>query len=166
IGAGNLEPGLDTLKYLKQKTDVWFEINTLLIPGENDSAKEINEMSEWIMTELGPDVPLHFTAFHPDFRMMAHPNTPPATLTRARNIAMGKGLRYVFTGNVHDPEGGSTKCHACGQLLVERDWYELGEYHLENNLCSKCHASCAGRFDTHPGNWGARRQTVVLKHLS
>ena len=100
-----LQPVLDTLVYLKRETSVWFEITTLLIPGLNDSDKEIHEMSEWIAREIGVDVPLHFTAFHPDFRMLDRPATTPSTLTRARKIALSKGLRYVYTGNVHDPGG-------------------------------------------------------------
>ena len=123
ITLGALQPVLDTLVYLKRETNVWFEITTLLIPEVNDSDKEIHAMSEWIARELGFDVPLHFTAFHPDFRMLDKPNTPPSTLTRARAIALSKGLRYVYTGNVHDPEGSSTYCHSCKELLIGRDWY-------------------------------------------
>ena len=158
-----LQPVLDTLAYLKHKTDVWFEITTLLIPGENDSSEEIEAETKWIMENLGPDVPLHFTAFHPDFRMLDKPPTPPATLTRAREIAIKNGLHYVYTGNVHDVKGGSTYCYQCGQVLIERDWYEMGQYNLKDkNKCSKCRAVCPGHFDDQPGHWGAKRLPVRL----
>src|SRR3989338_902268 len=161
VTLGALQPVLDTLVYLKQKTKVWFEITTLLIPGENDSDKELHAMCEWIAGNLGPAVPLHFTAFHPDFRMLDHSSTPSSTLTRARDIGLSKGLKYVYTGNVHDAKGGSTYCGQCGQLLIERDWYELGEYNLRNkNQCSQCGTVCAGIFDDQPGTWGARRMPV------
>ncbi|HET8579421.1 MAG TPA: AmmeMemoRadiSam system radical SAM enzyme, partial [Nitrospiraceae bacterium] len=120
ICAGQLQPVLDTLVYLKHHTNVWFEITTLLIPGENDSEAELEALTQWVMEQLGPDVPLHFTAFHPDWKMMDKPHTPPATLTMARRIAIKNGLRYAYTGNVHDEEGGSTYCHQCGQKLVGR----------------------------------------------
>ncbi|MBI5150200.1 MAG: AmmeMemoRadiSam system radical SAM enzyme [Candidatus Omnitrophica bacterium] len=163
ITLGALQPVLDTLVYLKRETNVWFEITTLLIPGLNDSDQEIHAMSEWIAREIGVDVPLHFTAFHPDFRMLDKPNTPPATLKRARKIALSKGLRYVYTGNVHDPEGSNTYCHSCGKLLIERDWYQLGAYNLKNkNQCAHCGAVCQGHFDERPGTWGPRRQPVRL----
>lgn len=158
-----LQPVLDTLVYLKNYTKVWFEITTLLIPGENDSDKELNEESEWIMRNLGPNVPLHFSAFHPDYRMMDNPPTPASTLTRARKIAMSKGLRYVYTGNVHDPVGASTYCHKCGQILIERDWYVLGDYNLKNiNQCVKCGEVLPGHFDEKQGTWGAKRVSVDL----
>lgn len=163
ITLGALQPVLDTLVYLKHKTKVWFEITTLLIPGENDSDRELHAMTEWVLERIGPDVPLHFTAFHPDFRMLDYPPTPPATLTRARAIALSKGLKYVYTGNVHDSKGGSTYCGRCGHLLIERDWYELGAYNLKNkNECPKCGTVCAGHFDDKPGAWGSRRLPVRL----
>ncbi len=125
ICGGHLQPVLDTLVYLKNHTDVWFEITTLLIPGENDSDAEINRLTGWVMEHLGPDVPVHFTAFHPDWKMRDKPHTPPKTLTRARNIALSNGLRYAYTGNVHDRSGGTTSCHVCDQPLIVRDWYTL-----------------------------------------
>jgi len=158
-----LQPVLDTLVYLKRETKIWFEITNLVIPGENDSDKEFNEMTEWIMNNLGPDVPLHFTAFHPDFRMMDHPVTPARTLNRARSIALANGLHFVYTGNVHDRKGQSTYCHACGKILIERDWYELGEYHIQNGKCQYCDTFIPGCFENVPGNWGARRQPIQLK---
>jgi len=163
ITLGALQPVLDTLIYLKHKTKVWFEITTLLIPGENDSDGELHAMAEWIVEHLGVDVPLHFSAFHPDFRMLDKPATPPATLTRARDIAMSKGMKYVYTGNVHDTKGGSTYCGQCGQVLIERDWYELGRYNLKNkNQCSKCSTVCEGQFDDQPGTWGSKRLPVRI----
>ncbi|MEX0701700.1 MAG: AmmeMemoRadiSam system radical SAM enzyme [Planctomycetales bacterium] len=164
---GHLEPVLDTLKYLKHETDVWFEITTLLIPGENDADAELDEMTQWVVRELGPDVPLHFTAFHPDFRMLDTPPTPPETLSRARRIAVGNGVRYAYTGNVHDSQGGSTFCHECGGLLVERDWYVLSEWNLtDDGRCADCGTQCAGVFDGPPGDWGPRRQPVRLRDFA
>src|SRR5437762_5810528 len=141
-----LQPVLDTLVYLKHETDVWFEITTLLIPGKNDSSPEIEAMSKWIMRELGPDVPLHFTAFHPDYKMTDLPPTPASTLTRARKIARDAGLRYVYTGNVHDAEGGTTYCPSCQAPVVVRDWYEILDYRVKDGACPKCQTRIAGRF--------------------
>jgi len=167
ITAGALQPVLDTLMYLKHKTNVWFEITNLLIPGENDSEEELHAMTEWIADELGLEVPIHFTAFHPDFRMLDKDRTPIETLKRAQSIAQSKGLHYVYTGNVHDKEGSSTYCHQCGQLLIERDWYELGDYHLvHKNECSFCGAICQGHFDEQPGTWGAKRQAVKISEYN
>jgi pyruvate formate lyase activating enzyme len=167
VCASHLQPVLDTLVYLKHHTPVWFEITTLLIPGENDSDAELDAETKWIVEKLGPDVPLHFTAFHPDFRMLDKPRTPPETLTRARNIAQANGIRYAYTGNVHDSAGGSTWCHNCGQRLIERDWYVLGDWHVTpTGCCDKCDKPLPGVFEQHPGNWGARRQVVVLRDFA
>jgi pyruvate formate lyase activating enzyme len=153
----------ETLVYLKRETKVWFEVTTLLIPGLNDSDQELGRMTEWYADALGPDVPLHFTAFHPDFKMTDLPNTPPATLTRARAIARKNGLRYVYTGNVHDTEGGSTFCHACGERLIERDWYDILDWKLDaRGRCSKCATSVAGVFEAKPGAWGRKRVPVAM----
>jgi pyruvate formate lyase activating enzyme len=157
----SLTPVLETLKFLRQ-SDVWFEVTTLLIPGENDSDSEIHRAAEWFAENLGTDVPWHFTAFHPDFKMLDKPCTPSKTLTRARDIAREKGLRYVYTGNVHDSHGGSTWCPQCGELLIERDWYELGEWNLVENRCRSCGFEIAGRFEAQPGSWGANRLPVRL----
>ena len=158
-----LEPVLDTLRYLRHETEVWFELTTLLIPGENDSDKEVEDMTRWVVAELGPDVPMHFTAFHPDFKMLDHPPTPPATLARARRIAIENGVRYAYTGNVRDRGGGSTYCHECGGLLIGRNWYVLSDWNLTSaGCCSSCGAACRGRFDARPGAWGARRLPVAL----
>jgi len=161
-----LQPILDTLIYIKHKTDVWLEITNLIIPGENDSIEELNAMTKWIRKELGADVPVHFSAFHPDFKMMDHPSTPPKILTQARSIAIDNGLRYVYTGNVHDPAGASTYCCQCGEILIERDWYELGRYNLvQKNQCKKCEGILPGYFDDHPGTWGAKRLPVQLSSI-
>lgn len=163
ITSGHLQPVLDTLIYLKKETNVWFEITTLLIPGENDSENEIHAMTEWIAKNLGPDVPLHFTAFHPDFKMLDKPATLPEVLTRSRMIALSKGLHYVYTGNVHDAKGGSTYCPTCKKVLIERDWYELGEYNLrESNKCKYCGELISGCFAQKPGHWGAKRQPISI----
>jgi pyruvate formate lyase activating enzyme len=154
---------LETLEYLKHETKAWFEITTLLIPDENDSDAELDQMTRWIADKLGPDVPLHFTAFHPDWKMMDKQRTPAATLTRAREIAIRNGLRYVYTGNVHDPAGSSTYCAGCGTRLIERDWYQLGEWRLdEQGRCLQCSTQLPGVFNGAPGAWGARRLPVRI----
>jgi pyruvate formate lyase activating enzyme len=154
---------LETLEYLRHETDVWFEITNLLIPELNDSDEELDAMTRWVVEHLGPDVPMHFTAFHPDFKMLDRPPTPAETLARARRIALGNGVRFAYTGNVHDVEGQSTSCHACGEVLIERDWYELGAWNLtDDGRCASCGEACAGVFDGRPGRWGARRLPVLL----
>ncbi len=161
--SARLGPVLDTLEYLEHETDVWFEITTLLVPGENDSPAEVEALSRWVMEHLGPDVPLHFTAFHPDWKMLDKPATPPATLRQARRIACEIGLRYVFTGNIHDPAGQSTYCHRCRELLIGRDWYDLTAWNLDSaGRCGHCGAACAGVFQEMPGNWGRRRQPITV----
>ena len=135
ICGAHLAPVLETLEYLVHETDVWVEITDLLIPGENDADSEIDAMTRWIADNLGPDVPLHFTAFHPSWKMMDTPSTPKSTLTRCREIGLRNGLHYVYTGNVHDREGDTTYCAGCGTKLIERNWYELGAYHLDGNRC-------------------------------
>ena len=162
---GHLQPVLDTLVYLKRETGVWLELTTLLIPGENDSDDEIDRMTRWVVAELGPDVPMHFTAFHPDWKMTDHLPTPPQTLSRARAIALRNGVHYAYTGNVHDAAGGSTYCPGCGSRVIQRDWYELGEWGLDaTGSCAKCHARIAGVFEAAPGTWGARRVPVRMAH--
>jgi pyruvate formate lyase activating enzyme len=163
VCGGELEAVKETLEYLRRETHVWFELTTLLIPGENDSAAEIDRMTRWVVDRLGPDTPMHFTAFHPDWKMTDKPRTPAATLTRARDIAVGNGVRYAYTGNVHDNAGGSTWCHSCGELLIERDWYVLGRWNLTaDGRCGECGARCAGVFEAEPGNWGAKRMPIRL----
>ncbi len=167
ICGGHLQTVLDSLCYLYHHTDLWFEITTLLIPGENDSEQEIRAMSEWLLENLGPDVPLHFTAFHPDWKMRDKPSTPLVSLQRARQIAQQSGLHYVYVGNVHDWRADSTYCPGCGQLLIERDWYRLGDYRLRvdsrgRGRCSHCGELVAGFFSVKPGCWGDKRVPVRL----
>jgi len=162
--SGKLAAVLETLDYLKHETKVWFEITTLLIPGENDSRAEIEAECDWLISHLGPDVPLHFTAFHPDWKMTDYPPTPPATLRMARQIARRVGLRYVYTGNIHDPDGQSTFCHGCGALLVGRDWYDITGWHLSpEGRCVACGTRCHGVFEATAGRWGARRLPLTLR---
>ena len=164
--AARLKPVLDTLVYLEHETDVWYEITTLLIPGKNDSNEEIEAESKWIRKELGPDVPLHFTAFHPDYKMMDTPHTPPATLRRAREIALAEGLHYVFTGNVHDAEGGTTYCPSCRAPLIVRDWYEIERYRVTpEGRCPQCGGAIAGVFEKFTGQFGRRRIPVAIHTL-
>lgn len=158
-----LAPVLETLAWLVNETPVWVEITTLLIPGHNDDEAELHALCAWIAEHLGPDVPLHFSAFHPDFKMLDVPRTPALTLTRARRIAHGHGLRYVYTGNVHDHEGDATRCPGCDALLIQRDWYELLTWNLDaEGRCPSCHAAIPGVFEPRPGAWGSRRQPVRI----
>ncbi|HEX5338875.1 MAG TPA: AmmeMemoRadiSam system radical SAM enzyme [Gallionella sp.] len=159
----HLQPVLDTLQYLRHETDVWFELTTLLIPGHNDSDREIGEMSEWIAKELGVDVPLHFTAFHPDYKMTDIPATSGEILTHARAIAEAAGLQYVYTGNVHDLSGGTTYCPGCRLPLIVRDWHLIREYKLtEHGDCPYCGTRVAGHFGKFEEQFGRRRIPVVL----
>jgi len=161
--AGHLQPVLDTLVYLKHETDVWFEITTLLIPGENDSVEELTAMCDWIASNLGVDVPLHFTAFHPDWKMKDVDATPPAILTRARAIALRAGLHYVYTGNVHDEIGGTTFCPGCKSRVIKRDWYDLSEYRLsDKGACMVCGANIPGHFGVFHTPFGARSIPVHI----
>ncbi|HEY1721648.1 MAG TPA: AmmeMemoRadiSam system radical SAM enzyme [Magnetospirillaceae bacterium] len=163
VCGGHLSDVLETLEYLHHETDVWFEITTLLIPGENDSEHEVAALSRWVHDHLGPDVPLHFSAFHPDWKMTDRPHTPAQTLTNARRIARDAGLHFVYTGNIRDPEGGSTWCPNCKNLLIERDWYRLGAWNLDAaGRCRFCATPLPGRLEAMPGTWGPRRQPVRL----
>ena len=167
ICASELQPVLETLEYLKQETDVWFEITNLLIPGENDSDSEIDAMTAWVVEHLGTDVPMHFTAFHPDWKMLDKVRTPGSTLSRARRIAIANGVRFAYTGNVHDEAGGSTYCGGCGERIVSRDWYVLKDWQLgEDGACLACGAICPGVFDGPPGTWGSRRLPVQLRDFA
>jgi pyruvate formate lyase activating enzyme len=160
---GHLQPVLDTLAYIVHETQCWLEITTLLIPGHNDSDAELKQLAAWCMKELGPDVPLHFSAFHPDYKLLDAPATPPATLALARKIAMDAGLRYVFTGNVHDRAGDATYCPGCGKAVIERDWYEILGYALDDSgHCKHCGTAIAGRFGHFAKPFGARRIPVAL----
>ena len=163
ICGGHLSNVLDTLLYIKHETNVWLEITTLLIPGENDSDRELGELSRWIADNLGADVPVHFSAFHPDYKMPNHPATPASTLIRARQVALANGLNFVYTGNIHDSTGGSTWCPSCSALLIERDWYQLGTWQLDSQSCCRhCGTWIPGVFEPTPGTWGRRRLPVRL----
>ena len=160
---GHLQPVLDILAYIHHETNCWLEITTLLIPGRNDSATEIKALADWVADELGADVPLHFTAFHPDWKMQDLPPTPPSTLTQARHIALDAGLHYVYTGNVHDSEGGTTFCPGCQAALIERDWYAIRHYDLPSNgCCPHCGTTIAGHFARFGKPFGPRRVPVRL----
>jgi pyruvate formate lyase activating enzyme len=159
--SGHLQSVLDTLVYIRRHTDVWLEITNLLIPGLNDSEQELDRMTSWVVEELGPDVPIHFTAFHPDYKMLDRPPTPPQTLARARVIAQANGVKFAYTGNVHDRHGGSTYCAECGALVIERDWYSLGRYAVTGDgRCRVCGARLPGVFAGPAGTWGRRRLPV------
>ena len=163
VCGGHLGAVLDTLEYLVHETDVWVEITNLIIPGKNDSDAELDAMTGWVVEHLGPDVPMHFTAFHPDFKMTDIGHTPASTLTRAREIARRNGVRYAYTGNVHDAHGGSTACAGCSAIVVERDWYDIRRYHLtDDGRCTRCGTAVPGRFDGPAGSWGARRLPVRI----
>jgi pyruvate formate lyase activating enzyme len=167
VCGARLAPVLDTLKYLRHETDVWFEITTLLIPGKNDGDDEIDALTRWVASELGADVPLHFTAFHPDWKMMDVPHTPVATVKRARAIGLRNGLRHVYTGNVHDPEGGKTLCTACGSALIERDGYRILRYRVtREGHCERCGHALAGVFTEYRGTFGPRRIPVRLARFA
>ncbi|MEZ4451560.1 MAG: AmmeMemoRadiSam system radical SAM enzyme [Nannocystaceae bacterium] len=159
----HLGPVLDTLRYLHHETSAWLEVTTLIIPDENDSVAEIDRLCRFVADELGPEVPLHFSAFHPDYKLTSRPATPPETLRRAREQALAHGLRHVYTGNVHDPAGQSTYCAGCGARVIERDWYELGGYELDaQGGCRRCGRRLAGAFAERPGSWGRRRLRVRI----
>ena len=163
LTGARLQPVLDTLMYLRNETDVWIEITTLLIPGKNDSDDELLKMSQWIYRELGPDVPLHFTAFHPDWKMNDVGPTPAQTLTRARVIARAEGINFVYTGNVHDTEGGTTHCPGCGDALITRDWHQILLYRVSaQGRCLNCDTPVPGRFEKFSGQFGNRRTPVFI----
>jgi pyruvate formate lyase activating enzyme len=159
----DLRTVLETLEYVKHETRCWLEITTLLIPGKNDSPAEIKALSNWIRGRLGPDTPIHFSAFHPDWRMRDVPQTPGSTLQTARNIALQNGLRYVYTGNVHDEAGQSTYCHQCGNRVIGRDWYDITSWSINaDGRCANCGVACEGVFEEQPGDWGSQRLPVRL----
>lgn len=163
LTAAHMQPVLDTLLYIKHETDVWLEITTLLIPGKNDSDEEITAMCQWLKKQLGPEVPLHFSAFHPDYKMSDVPPTPKITLVHAREIALKQGLHYVYTGNVHNIEGDTTFCPNCHSVLIERDWYDINQYRLSSDgHCPDCGAEIAGQFDKKAGTFGARRIPISI----
>ncbi len=146
LTSSHLKNVLDTLVWLKNETEVWFEITTLLIPDENDSLDEIKLESDWILENLGDSVPLHFTAFHPDFKMKDKYPTPEKTLITARRIALESGIKYCYTGNVHNTEGQTTYCYRCNMALIKRDWYTVLFNNIIDGKCSKCGAKVDGIF--------------------
>lgn len=163
LTGARLRPVLDTLSYLVHETDVWLEITTLLIPGQNDSDQELTAMCRWIRQELGPDVPHHFSAFHPDHRMRDVAHTPLQTLTRARDIALAEGLHFVYTGNLHNRDGEATRCPGCAAVLIERDRYRILGYRLTpQGSCPTCGTAMPGRFGATAGDFGARRIPISL----
>jgi pyruvate formate lyase activating enzyme len=165
ICGAHLQPVLETLCYIRQETDTWLELTTLLIPGENDSERELNAMTQWAVENLGPDVPMHFTAFHPDWKMRTHASTPLATLQKARRIALDNGVRYAYTGNAYDPEGASTWCTGCGELLIERKRYRLGRWGLDaRGCCGNCGLPLPGCFADGPEQAPAHPVRVRMVH--
>ncbi|HLG18780.1 MAG TPA: AmmeMemoRadiSam system radical SAM enzyme [Bdellovibrionota bacterium] len=167
LTGAHLAPVLETLVYLKNETKVWFEITTLVIPGYNDSEKEITEECEWILKNLGPDVPIHFSAFHPDYKMLDVPPTPVSTLTKAYEIATKTGLHFAYTGNVHDSAGDTTFCPNCRKALIVRDWYEIDEYLLTaEGKCPSCGTAIAGRFGPFTKAFGRQRIPVSIQRIS
>ena len=167
LTGAHMQPVLDTIEYVANETDVWLELTTLLIPGKNDSDDELKRMTQWVVDTLGTDVPMHFSAFHPDWKMQDIPATPAATLTRAREIAINNGIRYAYTGNVHDKSGESTYCPHCGERVIGRDWYVLSDWNLtDKGHCTSCGTQIAGVFDDRPGDWGSRRLPVRLKDFT
>ncbi len=163
ICLAELAPVLDMLRYIRHETTVWLEVTNLLIPGHNDAPEQVARLCAWFVENLGPDVPLHFSAFHPAYRMLDVPPTPAATLIRAREQALAAGLRYVYTGNIHNPEGEATYCATCGGLLIERDWYRLGRWNLDRQgRCKQCGAALPGRFEPQPGRWRRRVAPVEI----
>ena len=166
ITYSKLQPVLDTLHWLKHESDVWFEITNLIIPDANDSPDELRRMCDWILESVGAEVPVHFSAFHPDFRMTDRPRTPHETLVMARDIAVRQGLKFVYVGNVNDVFNQSTWCPGCGELLIERNWYQLGQWNLDGNVCRKCRTLIPGHFDMSPGSWGNRRQPIRISEYA
>ncbi|MDF1581884.1 MAG: AmmeMemoRadiSam system radical SAM enzyme [Methyloprofundus sp.] len=163
ITGSHLAAVLDTLCYLQHETSVWLELTTLIIQGENDSPAELEQMTQWVVEHLGPDVPMHFTAFHPDWKMLDTPATPVAALLLARDIALKNGVHYAYVGNVHHKQAESTYCHHCGQLLIGRDWYQLSNWNLTaTGACTACGTQCAGHFAQQPGVWGAKCMSVNM----
>lgn len=159
----HLQPILETLLYIKHETKVWLELTTLLIPGENDSEKELQAMTQWVVDNLGPNVPMHFSAYHPAWKMQTPSRTPLSTLLKARNIALNNGIHYAYIGNAHDKTADSTYCHHCGNLLIGRDWYQLSDWNLDRQgACLSCQTQCSGVFDSEQGEWGEKRQRIKV----
>jgi pyruvate formate lyase activating enzyme len=163
LTGSHLQQVLETLEYIKHETNVWLELTTLIIPGENDSEAEIQQMTQWVVEHLGVDVPMHFSVFHPDWKMLDKPSTPQETVKKARQIALDNGIHYAYVGNMHDKTADSTWCHHCGALLIGRDWYELSEWNMTaKGCCLECGKCCAGVIEEQPGKWGVRRKGVIF----
>ena len=162
LTSSHLKPVLDTIRYVCNETDVWVELTNLVIPRSNDETDELQRMCDWILENIGADVPLHFTAFHPDYKMKDRGRTPHQTLINAYDLAVSAGLNYVYVGNVHDVKRQSTYCPSCAKQLIQRDWHKLGHYALNNQSCGHCGYEIAGRFDSKPGTWGRRRQPLNI----
>ncbi len=165
--SADLASVLETILYVHNETDVWLELTTLLIPGRNDGDDELAALTEWVVSNIGDEVPIHFSAFHPDYRMKDVPHTLPSTLMRAVKIAKQSGMRYVYAGNIRDSNTGTTCCHECGEILIERDWYEITKWALDDNgACPECCAPCSGVFSGRAGKWGRKRQPITLAHAN
>lgn len=163
LAFARLEPVLETLRWLKHESSTWIEITNLLIPGENDSVEEIDRFTDWILENVGHETPIHFTAFHPDFKMQDKPRTPHETLIRARQQALRKGVRYAYVGNVLDRERQSTYCPKCANLVIERDHYQMGRFDLSpGGNCRACGESIAGVFEDERGDWGRKRLPISI----
>lgn len=167
ICGAELKPVLETIEYVATQTDTWLELTTLVIPGYNDSDSELDALTRWVIETCGPDVPMHFSAFHPDWKMRDVPRTPPSSLTRARDIAMANGARYVYTGNVQDRTGDTTRCPGCGCPVIERDWYEIDAYRLDDDgRCTGCGTRIPGVFEGPVGSWGRKRLPVRIAEVT
>lgn len=163
VCGGDLAAVLDTIDYVANETSTWLELTTLLIPGRNDSDEELDALTKWVVKHCGPDVPLHFSAFHPDWKMLDVPATPASTLARARRIAMRNGVHFAYTGNVHDRAGDTTFCPGCGAAVIERDWYDIRHYRLDDSgHCKACGRAIPGVFSGPAGRWGRRRLPVRI----
>jgi pyruvate formate lyase activating enzyme len=162
--SGELDAVLETIRYAVRETPCWVELTTLLIPGQNDDPEELKRLADWVVREAGPHVPLHFSAFHPDYKLTDVSATPAATLFRAYEIAKAAGLNHVYCGNVHDVRTGTTYCTGCGAAVIGRDWYDITGWALDDaGRCRSCGSTCAGFFDGPPGTWGRKRQPVRLR---
>ncbi|TWU35162.1 AmmeMemoRadiSam system radical SAM enzyme [Novipirellula artificiosorum] len=165
LTGAHLDPVLDTIRYVCRETDCWVELTNLIIPHANDSLDELRQMCDWILENVGDSVPIHFTAFHPDYRLNDRPRTSLETLVRAYDLARQTGLKYVYVGNVHDVQRQSTSCPSCGEMLIRRDWHQIESYTLDQNRCGKCQFTIAGFFDDRPGSWGQRRLPIQINRI-
>ncbi len=164
VCGGHLDRVLESIEWAVHESPAWIELTTLVVPGHNDSDAELTRMARWVIDHVGPDVPMHFSAFHPDWKMLDVSATPPQTLARARRIAMDAGVHFAYTGNVHDPDGDTTFCPSCQTPVIERDWYEILRYDLDpQGACPTCGTVIPGVFEVAAGTWGRRRLPVTLR---